>query len=186
MSSFVKVEKGLEGRKSTLSVFIALSKAFDCVDYVKLFDKFKYYGIIGMLLKWFRSFLNSRSQVVQFSDKFPEPIELKYEVLQGSILSPILFIIYVNDKWSFILLGRPIQYADDRILLFSKKSKPNLEQHTFVDLNSRVQYFNNLNLKVKASNNYRYVTVIESLIMWLGDTMIVKFDSTKCLDIHLD
>ena len=103
----------MDKRKVPLAVFIDLSKAFDTIDHTILLDKLNHYGIKDTALKWFTSYLTNRQQYVAFNDEISDHTNISTGVPQGSILGPLLFIIYMNDihkvtdNFSFIL------YADD-------------------------------------------------------------------------
>ena len=89
-----------------------LSKAFDSVDHGVLLDKLEWYGVQSA---WFASYLSGRTQVVTGGSSNPLP--LTHGVAQGSILGPILFLIFINDLSCFLPHGRLLSYADDTQLL---------------------------------------------------------------------
>ena len=83
--------------KYALGIFIDLSKAFDTVNHNILLEKLKAYGIQPENLKWFRSYLSKRKQFISYNDLKTEMKIVKCGTPQGSILRPLLFIIFVND-----------------------------------------------------------------------------------------
>ena len=107
----------MDRKEISFSIFLDLSKAFDALNHGILLTKLRYYGIQGIALNWFQSYLTKRSQYVQCNDNSSYIREIETGVPQGSILAPLLFIIYMNDthtvsdKFSFIL------YADDTTLI---------------------------------------------------------------------
>lgn len=94
-----------------------LSKAFDTVSHHILLEKLLYYGIRGNSYKLLESYLSGREQITKWNGSMSEPKTIKYGVPQGSILGPLLFIIYVNDLPFNILGAEVCLYADDTTLL---------------------------------------------------------------------
>ena len=112
-----RIKLEMDRKKIPFSIFLDLSKAFDTLNHDILLTKLRYYGIQGIALNWFQCYLTKRSQYVQYNDTSSSIREIETGVPQGSILGPLLFIIYMNDihtvsdKFSFIL------YADDTTLI---------------------------------------------------------------------
>ena len=99
--------------KIPISIFLDLCKAFDTLDSSILFDKLKYYGFGNTPLKWFHSYLKDRSQYLVFNGIYSDVINLSTGVPQGSILGPLLFIIYMNDIHMATNSFKAVLYADD-------------------------------------------------------------------------
>ena len=111
-----RIHKEIDENKTPFSVFLDLSKAFDTVDHDILLHKLQYYGITGTALDWFRSYLTERYQYVDYNGASSSMKLLTTGVPQGSILGPLLFIIYMNDIHTVSDNLNFILYADDTTL----------------------------------------------------------------------
>ena len=108
-------------------IFIDLKKAFDTVDHEVLQTKLKHYGIRGVSSRWFRSYLHNRQQFVSVSGMNSKQLAIKHGVPPGSVLGPLLFLIYINDLANVINACLTLLFADDTCLLSSDSCLERLE-----------------------------------------------------------
>lgn len=139
-----------------------LSKAFDCVNHTILLFKLEKAGIRGLALQLFESYLNNRQMVVKANGNVSRLFDLKIGVPQGSILGPILYLIYVNDLAKLPLQGNIRLFADDTSIFYTK--------HTIH------QNMNALEKDIKLIDEYYR---INKLTVNLTKTEIIHFHSSK-------
>ena len=114
-----RISQYLDVGKLPITVYLDLSKAFDTINHEILLKKLKCYGFGDAPLKWFSSYSHNRQQYVFFNGCYSMPKTLEKGVPQGSILGPLLFLIYINDIKEAFKTFIPILYADDTGLVSS-------------------------------------------------------------------
>ena len=105
--------RSLDNNLHTLGIFIDFSKAFDTVNHEILCNKLKHYGIGGKMLNLLTSYLSNRSQYVYYGGNSSSKLDILLGVPQGSVLGPLLFIIFINDIINVSSLAKFVLYADD-------------------------------------------------------------------------
>src|SRR5688572_25116786 len=108
-----KIAGAMDDNKFSLGIFFDLAKAFDTVDHSILIAKLENYGVRGVPLEWFKSYLDQRHQSVYCRGCLSKTLLIKCGVLQGSILGPLLFLLYSNDLPDSSALLHFILFADD-------------------------------------------------------------------------
>ena len=116
-----KISEAIDKKEVAVGVFLDLSKAFDTVNHNILFEKLEYYGVRGIALSWIKSYFSNRKQFVQFNNSSSTSKNITCGVPQGSILGPLLFLIYINDICNVSTLAKLILFADDTSLFFSHR-----------------------------------------------------------------
>ena len=112
----------LNSGKSTDVIYVDFAKAFDSVSHIKLLHKLNSYGISGHPHSWISAWLSGRTQSVKLGSSFSTPKSVLSGILQGSVLGPLLFLIYINDLVDLLPPdSHPTLFADD-LKLFSDKS----------------------------------------------------------------
>ena len=147
-----RITTKLNNNEVPFSIFLNLSKAIDTLDHNTLLCKLNHYGIEGVPLKLYESYLSNRTQYVEFADVKSETLSIATGVPQGSILRPILFIIYINDFSQASQIFNFISYADDTTLLSTMSNFTNAHNDDAdILINEELYKINKLSLNVTKS-----------------------------------
>ena len=181
-------------RKLTLGIFIDLSKAFDTVDHKILTKKLGLYGIKDCNQRWFESYLSNRKQFITFGDKQTNIETITCGVPQGSILGPLLFLIFVNDLHKVRKYLDPMMFAVDTNLFYSHKNIKTLFQIVNSELKLITEWFlaNKASLNAKKTKYalFHKVTMCDCLPLQLptitfNNIEIKRENSVKFLGVNI-
>ena len=134
------IRNALDNNNFACGVFIDLQKAFDTVNHSILINKLEYYGIRGIENTWFKSYLSNRKQFVSTLGYNSNICDIKHGVPQGSVLGPLLFLLYINDLHSAIKHSSIYHFADDTNLLNINMSPKKLQKQVNTDLKYLYQW----------------------------------------------
>jgi hypothetical protein len=137
-----KIKKALDTGHYVGGVFIDLQKAFDTVDHTILISKLEHYGVRGVACHWFQSYLSNRKQFVSINGYKSNNKHIVCGVPQGSVLGPLLFLIYVNDLNNSVRFSSVHLFADDTNILHINKSYHSLCKNINLDLKGLVHWLN--------------------------------------------
>ena len=122
-------------------ILVHLQKAFDTLDHGGLLEKMKYFGFRASVIKWFESYLSNRKFLVCIDNVFSEAGTSKYYVPQGSILGPLLFLLYVNDLPQSLSDAGSYLYADDTCIFYQHEDVKKTENVLNKEFSSLYQWF---------------------------------------------
>ena len=123
-------------KKKTGLCFLDIRKCFDTIDHGILLNKLMTYGIHGNEYSWFKSYLQQRSQVVSHNNKLSGVKHMNIGVPQGTILGPILFLLFVNDLSNSVEKCQINIFADDVVIYCGHNSIEQLQNNLQYDMNN--------------------------------------------------
>ena len=186
------IYSSLDSDHIVLSFFLDFSKAFDCIDHKILLSKLNLYGFRGVTNKWFESYLSDRSQFVCINDVNSEPTDITHGVPQGSILGPILFLLFINDFPDSSDFFKFTLFADDSNLLCRFKNfDPNyIYSHVCLKLKSVYEWLMANKIKINVTKCkfiiFSYGRKITLPSVLFGDGHISETNSIKFLGLIID
>ena len=145
------IRKALDDGNIRCGVFVDLQKAFDTVDHQILLAKLNHYGIRGVSNDWFKSYLSNRNQYVSINGYESGLAAINCGVPQGSVLGPLLFLLYINDLNQAIKFCKVHHFANDTNLLCLSNSIKKLSKLVNADLKHLLNWLNanKISLNVK-------------------------------------
>ena len=135
------IRKEADSSKATGAVFIDLTKAFDTISHSIMLSKLSHYGASDMELQWLTDYLFLRKQIVHFNGVFSEPNPINAGVPQGSILGPLLFLIFFNDVHSPLRHCKILTYAIDTVIFTSSNDIDAIQDSLSQDLDNLSDWF---------------------------------------------
>ena len=179
-----------KGHTST-GVFIDFKKAFDTVNHDILLRKMEGYGFRSIARKWLEDYLSGRTQIVKLKDTISSSLPFRVGVPQGSILGPLLFLLYINDVKDCILSGKLRLFADDMNIFYSSRDVNTMANNIQGDMCRLDRWFKNNKLTVNAKKcNYIIVKspnkVVPDINVHLQSNLLERADKVKYLGVYID
>ena len=185
-----QITNAIENKMHTIGIFIDLKKAFDTINHDLLIKKMEHFGIRGIANDWLKSYLSNRKQFANYNGTNSDLYDIECGVPQGSILGPLLFILYINDISNVSKILRLILFADDTNLFATGHDLELLCNEINNELCILSEWFkiNRLSLNVKKTNYMLFSKKAKSMTQTLkiDNNVIESGRVTKFLGTNID
>ena len=187
-----KIKESIDSGKFGCGIFIDLRKAFDTVNHDILLNKLEHYGVSGVLLQWFRSYLTERKQYVFYNGESSDLKPISCGVPQGSVLGPSLFLIYINDLPNISTNLKFFLFADDTNIYFESDDLIKIEKTVNKELQKLYLWLNinRLSLNVTKINFIIFhpynKPLKQHITLKINNKAIMEKDNIKYLGVIID
>ena len=185
-----KISESMDTGRFSIGIFLDFSKAFDTVDHNILFAKLSCYGIRGLALNWIVSYLSNRRQYVSFDGINSTVSNISIGVPQGSVLGPLLFLLYINDLSNVSRLLNIILFADDSSALYSGTNLNQMQNIINSELQKIVDWLecNRLSLNIAKSHFIIFSKreVYNPITLFMKENILTQVTHTKFLGVVVD
>jgi hypothetical protein len=182
----------MENDKIIVAVFLDFKRAFETIDRELLLWKLVQYGVKGAELEWFRSYLSNRSQETRFYESVSQAINVSLGVPQGSVLGPLLFILYINDMGNALTYTKLNLFADDTLLYIAADNLEEAVNKMNADLLSLSSWLNLNKLKLNIEKTkYMIITFKKNINtnlykIMIGADELQRVEDIKYLGVVID
>lgn len=189
------IYRALDESMPTLCVFLDLQKAFDTVSHKHLIDTVEDIGIRSTALRLIESYLTGRTQYVKIDGCLSNPMPVTYGVPQGTVLGPILFLIYINGLFNIETVGCISSFADDTVILYTANTWAELKIKAEEDLKKIKTWFDEKYLTINFSKTkyipftcYKTNIPFDDISFTINNTeyVIESTENIKYLGIEID
>jgi hypothetical protein len=192
MSLTETIRDALDNSNFACGIFVDFQKAFDTVDHNILLKKLDHYGVRGRANDWFKSYLTNRLQYVSVNGFNSKNEVMKYGVPQGSVLGPLLFLVYINDLRNAIYHSTVHHFADDTNLLYINKSLRAIQNKINKDLKSLCTWLRANKISLNASKTELIIfrdprkKILYDMKIKIDGKKLTPCSSVKYLGIYID
>ena len=186
------IKHSIDNGNFDCGIFLDLQKAFDTVNHKILLQKLEHYGVRGNALNWFQSYLTGRSQYVTVNGHRSDYKPITCGVPQGSVIGPLLFLIYANDLPSVSKVLKFYLFADDTSIYFDSIDLITLQKVVNRELKKVKKWLdaNRLSLNISKTNYVIFHSqpkrINEFIRIKLGSKPLNRAEYIKCLGILVD